>query len=51
LFAYSFLAMTVWNTIKPLTRSQFIRDLGADNLPYVLLAAGLVIGILMAGYA
>jgi AAA family ATP:ADP antiporter len=51
LFAYSFLAMTVWNTIKPLTRSQFIRDLGADNLPYVLLAAGLVIGVLMAGYA
>jgi ATP:ADP antiporter, AAA family len=51
LFAYSFLAMTVWNMIKPLTRSQFIRDLGADNLPYVLLAAGLVIGILMAGYA
>jgi hypothetical protein len=51
LFAYSFLAMAVWNTIKPLTRSQFIRDLGADNLPYVLLAAGLVIGILMAGYA
>jgi AAA family ATP:ADP antiporter len=50
LFAYSFLAMMVWNAIKPLTRSQFIRDLGADNLPYVLLAAGLVIGILMAGY-
>jgi HEAT repeat protein len=51
LFAYSFLAMAVWNTIKPLTRSQFIRDLGADNLPYVLLAAGLVIGVLMTGYA
>jgi ATP:ADP antiporter, AAA family len=50
MFAYSFLAMTVWNTIKPLTRSQFIKDLGADNLPYVLLASGLVIGILMAGY-
>ena len=50
LFAYSFLAMTVWNIIKPLTRSQFIRDLGADNLPYVLLVAGLVIGVLMAGY-
>jgi ATP:ADP antiporter, AAA family len=50
MFAYSFLAMTVWNTIKPLTRSQFIRDLGADNLPYVLLVSGLVIGILMAGY-
>jgi ATP/ADP translocase/HEAT repeat protein len=51
LFAYSFLAMAVWNTIKPLTRSQFIRDLGADNLPYVLLAAGLLIGVVMAGYS
>jgi hypothetical protein len=51
MFAYSFLAMTVWNAIKPLTRSKFISDLGADNLPYVLLAAGFVIGILMAGYA
>jgi ATP:ADP antiporter, AAA family len=50
LFVYSFLAMAVWNTIKPLTRSQFIRDLGADNLPYVLLGAGLLIGVLMAAY-
>jgi ATP/ADP translocase/HEAT repeat protein/CRP-like cAMP-binding protein len=51
MFGYSFLAMTVWNTIKPLTRSKFISDLGADNLPYVLLAAGFVIAVLMAGYA
>lgn len=51
MFGFSFLVMTVWNTIKPVTRSQFIRDLGADNLPYVLLAAGFVIGILMTGYA
>ena len=51
LFLYSFLAMTVWNAIKPLTRSKFINDLGSENLPYVLLAAGLVIGVLMAGYA
>jgi ATP:ADP antiporter, AAA family len=51
MFAYSFLAMTAYNAIKPLTRSKFISDLGADNLPYVLLAAGFVIGILMAGYA
>jgi ATP:ADP antiporter, AAA family len=51
MFAYSCLAMTAYNVIKPLTRSKFISDLGADNLPYVLLGAGLVIGVLMAGYA
>src|SRR5215210_1194766 len=51
MFAYSCLAMTAYNTIKPFTRSKFITDLGADNLPYVLLAAGLIIGILMTGYA
>jgi AAA family ATP:ADP antiporter len=50
MFAYSFLAMTSYNAIKPLTRSKFISDLGSDNLPYVLLAAGFVIGILMTGY-
>jgi AAA family ATP:ADP antiporter len=51
MFAYSCLAMTAYNAIKPLTRSKFISNLGADNLPYVLLAAGLIIGVLMAGYA
>src|SRR3954451_10529077 len=51
MFAYSFLAMTAYNAIKPLSRSKFISDLGADNLPYVLLAAGFLIGILMAGYS
>jgi ATP:ADP antiporter, AAA family len=51
MFAYSFLAMTAYNAIKPLTRSKFIASLGADNLPYVLLAAGFIIGILMAAYA
>ena len=51
MFAYSFLAMTAYNAIKPLTRSKFISSLGADNLPYVLLAAGFIIGILMTGYA
>ena len=51
MFAYSFLAMTAYNTIKPLTRSKFIEHLGADNLPYVLLAAGFIIAILMAGYS
>lgn len=51
MFAYSFLAMTAYNAIKPLTRSKFISSLGADNLPYVLLAAGFIIGIIMTGYA
>ena len=51
MFFYSFLAMTAYNILKPLTRSQFIKNLGADNLPYVLLAAGVLIGIIMAGYS
>src|SRR3954468_16562855 len=51
MFAYSFLVMTAYNAVKPLTRSKFISSLGADNLPYVLLAAGFIIGILMTGYA
>src|SRR5512134_3944865 len=51
MFANSFTAMTAYNAIKPLTRSAFIDDFGADNLPYVQLAAGFVIGFLMTGYA
>ena len=51
MFAYSFLAMTAYNVIKPITRSKFISSLGADNLPYVQLAAGLLIGVLMQGYS
>jgi ATP/ADP translocase len=50
MFAYSFLAMTAHNIIRPLTRSKFIADLGADNIPYVELAAGLAIGVLMLWY-
>lgn len=50
MFLYSFLVMTAYNILKPLTRSQFIRDLGADNLPYVLLVAGVLIGLIMQAY-
>ena len=50
LFLYSFLAMTSYNIVKPVTRSQFISSLGADNLPWVQFAAGMVIGVLMQGY-
>src|SRR5918996_2095746 len=51
MFAYSFLAMTGYNVLKPVTRSKFISTLGADNLPYVLLVAGIIIGLIMTGYA
>jgi hypothetical protein len=50
LFLYSFLAMTSYNIVKPVTRSQFISSLGADNLPWVQFGAGVLIGFLMQGY-
>ena len=50
LFLYSFLAMTSYNIVKPVTRSQFISSLGADNLPWVQFGAGMLIGVLMQGY-
>ena len=50
MFLYSFLAMTAYNIVQPVTRSAVITDLGADNIPYVLLAAGLVITLLMQLY-
>jgi ATP:ADP antiporter, AAA family len=50
MFVYSFLAMTSYNIVQPITRSKFIGDLGAANLPYVQFAAGVLIGIIMQGY-
>src|ERR1700754_1477563 len=50
MFAYSFLAMTGYNVVKPATRSQFINSPGADNLPYVQLVAGLIMGFVSQGY-
>lgn len=50
MFAYSFLAMTAYNIVQPITRSQFINDLGAINLPFVDLFAGFLIGLIMLGY-
>ncbi len=50
LFLYSFLAMTSYNIVKPVTRSQFISSLGADNLPWVQFGAGMLIGVLMQVY-
>ncbi len=51
MFAYSFFAMTAYNIIKPATRSKFIASLGAENLPYVMLAAGLLMGVVMQAYS
>ena len=50
MFAYSFLAMTSYNIIQPITRSKFIYDLGAQNIPYVQFVAGLLIGVIMQAY-
>src|SRR5690349_18292131 len=51
MFLYSFLAMTNYNIIKPITRAEVIASLGADNLPYVQFGAGILIGVLMQGYS
>ncbi|HEX6048695.1 MAG TPA: hypothetical protein VFZ21_05495, partial [Gemmatimonadaceae bacterium] len=51
MFTYSFLAMTSYNIVKPITRSRFIDSLGADNLPWVQFAAGILIGIVMQAYS
>ena len=52
MFAYSFLAMTAYNILKPITRSKFISGLGADNLPVLTKpAAGLLIGLIMERYS
>jgi AAA family ATP:ADP antiporter len=50
MFTYSFLAMTSYNIIQPITRSKYITDLGAENLPYVQFVAGILIGIIMQLY-
>jgi AAA family ATP:ADP antiporter len=51
MFIYSFLVMTAYNNIKPSAASKFIDDLGADNVPYVFLAAGLTMGFIMNYYS
>jgi ATP/ADP translocase/CRP-like cAMP-binding protein len=50
MFAYSFLAMTAHNILRPITKSKAIDHLGADNLPYVLMASSVLIGVLMHLY-
>jgi ATP:ADP antiporter, AAA family len=50
MFLYAFLAMTSYNIIKPITRSEFIAGFGAENIPYVTFTMGLLIGVVMQGY-
>jgi AAA family ATP:ADP antiporter len=50
MFLYSFLAMTSYNIIKPISKSEFISSLGADQLPWVTFAMGVTIGVIMQGY-
>ena len=51
MFAYSFLAMTAHNILRPVTGSTFIDQLGADNQPFVQLAVGVFSGVLMHWYS
>ena len=51
MFAYSFLAMTAHNILKPISKSKFIGSFGADNLPYIELGAGVIIGLVMLLYS
>ena len=50
MFLYSFLVIASYSIVKPLTRAQYIDDLGAENLPYVLLVPGVIIGFFMQGF-
>src|SRR5687767_12706506 len=50
MFAYSFLTMTSYDIVQPLTRSKLISSLGAVNVPWVILGSGLIISVLMIGY-
>jgi ATP:ADP antiporter, AAA family len=50
MFAYSFLAMTAHNILRPITKSKAIDHLGADNLPYILMGSSVLIGVLMHLY-
>ncbi len=51
MFSYSFLAMMAYNILQPIQRSLFIDKMGANKIPYVQLAAGAFIGLIMTGYA
>ena len=46
-----FLVTTSSYLIKPVRNSLFVERVGADNLPYVYIATGLLIGLLISWYA
>ncbi len=46
-----FLVTTSYYLIKPVRNSLFVERVGADHLPYVYIATGLVIGLLISWYA
>ncbi|HUF47709.1 MAG TPA: Npt1/Npt2 family nucleotide transporter [Vicinamibacterales bacterium] len=50
MFTYSFLAMTSYNIVKPVTQSKFIDGLGAVYVPMAELAAGIIIGMVMQAH-
>ena len=51
MFIYSFLVMTAYNSIKPSATAKFIGAVGADNLPWVMLVAGVGMGVIMQYYS
>lgn len=51
MFAYSFLAMTAYNIVKPITKSKFIEKLGAERFPYALLIMAVLVGLIMQAYS
>jgi len=51
MFGYSFAAIASQSTFRPASQSKFIENLGADNLPWVILGASMIIGLIMTGYA
>ena len=51
MFVYSFLVMTAYNSIKPSAASKFIEDLGAENVPWAFLIAGVSMGFILNLYS
>ncbi|MBN1566705.1 MAG: HEAT repeat domain-containing protein [Acidobacteria bacterium] len=51
MFFYSLLVVAAYTVIEPVTRSKFMASLGPDNLPYVELVTGTLIGFIMAAYS
>ena len=43
--------MTAYNSIKPSAASKFIEDLGAENVPWAFLIAGVSMGFILNLYS